>query len=105
MSPFLLSVVTAPFTTASVLLQVTSKGLGSGLEAKIKAAPQLEGHINNGIFGDNRIYQAANVQNYRDAFNKLGREGVRGLYKGNLTGILLAPSNVWVRERLYSYAG
>lgn len=30
-SPFLLSVVTAPFTTASVLLQVTNKGLGSGL--------------------------------------------------------------------------
>lgn len=30
-SPFLLSVVTAPFTTASVLLQVTSKGLGGGL--------------------------------------------------------------------------
>lgn len=45
------------------------------------------------------------MQNYRDAFNKLGREGVRGLYKGNLTGIMLAASNAWVRERLYSYAG
>jgi hypothetical protein len=31
LSPFLLSIVTSPFTTASVLLQVTSKGIGSGI--------------------------------------------------------------------------
>lgn len=31
LSPFLLSIVTGPFTTASVLLQVTNKGIGSGI--------------------------------------------------------------------------
>jgi hypothetical protein len=31
LSPFLLSIVTGPFTTLSVLLQVTNKGIGSGL--------------------------------------------------------------------------
>lgn len=30
-SPFLLSIVTGPFTTASILLQVTNKGIGNGL--------------------------------------------------------------------------
>jgi hypothetical protein len=38
-----------------------------------------------------------NANGYKEAFNKLGKEGIRGLYKGNLTGILLAASNSWVR--------
>jgi hypothetical protein len=57
----------------------------------------LERHINNGLFGDNKIYEAVNVNGYKEALNKLGKEGIRGLYKGNLTGILLAASNSWVR--------
>jgi hypothetical protein len=97
-SPFLLSIITGPFTTTSIFLQVASRKLGgSGIEAKIKAAPMLERHINNGLFGDNKIYEAVTINGYKDAFNKLGKEGIRGLYKGNLTGIMLAGSNSWVR--------
>jgi hypothetical protein len=42
-SPFLLSVVTGPLNTASIILQVTSKGQSkeSSLQAKIKAQPHL----------------------------------------------------------------
>lgn len=104
-SPFLLSIVTGPFSTLSTLLQVTNKGMGSGLQAKIKAAPLLQRHINNGVFGDNRIYEAPSVKNYRDGFSRLGKEGIRGIYKGNLTGILLAASNAWLREKMYVGAG
>lgn len=57
----------------------------------------LERHINNGLFGDNKIYEAVTIKGYKDAFNKLGKEGIRGLYKGNLTGIMLAGSNSWIR--------
>lgn len=57
------------------------------------------------MFGDNRIYEATSVKNYRDGFNKLGKEGIRGIYKGNLTGILLAASNAWLREKMYVGAG
>ncbi len=54
--PFLLSIVTGPLNTASILLQVTSKGPLSSQEIKIKTQPQWQRHIMNGIFGDNRIY-------------------------------------------------
>lgn len=66
LSPFLLSIVTAPFNTASILLQTTSKGINlSSLDTKIKAQPNLKAHIMNGIFGDNKIYQAPTLHKYR----------------------------------------
>jgi len=98
--------VTGPFTTASVLLQTTSKGLaGTGIDTKIKAQPSLQRHISNGLFGDNRIYEPPTLNGYKDTLNKLGREGIRGLYKGNFTGILLASSNAWLRGNLYKETG
>lgn len=104
-APLLLSLVTGPFTTVSVLLQVTPKtSPSSSLQAKIKAQPQLERHILNGLFGDNRIYSAPSLGGYRDALGRLGKEGLRGIYKGNLTGLLLASSNAWLRGHLYSAA-
>ena len=45
------------------------------------------------------------VKNYREGFSKLGKEGIRGIYKGNLTGMILAASNAWLREKLYVRAG
>jgi hypothetical protein len=45
------------------------------------------------------------AKNYREGFNRLGKEGIRGIYKGNVTGILLATSNAWLREKMYGKAG
>lgn len=103
--PFLLSIVTAPLATASIFMQITAKGAPSPLEAKIKAQPHLERHILNGIFGDNRIYEPPTVDGYKQALKRLGREGLRGLYKGNLTGVVMASTNTWVRSQLYNKAG
>jgi hypothetical protein len=57
------------------------------------------------MFGDNRIYEVMSVKNYREGLSKLGKEGIRGFYKGNLTAILLASSNAWLRGKLYVQAG
>ena len=103
-SPFLLSVVTGPLNTASMLMQMTSKGSPSYL-AKVKAQPHLERHIKNGIFGDNKIYEPPKLDGYREVFKKMGREGVRGLYKGNLTGVVLASSNAGMKSELYRRLG
>jgi hypothetical protein len=59
----------------------------------------------NGIFGDNKIYEPPKVYNYREAFKKLGKEGLRGLYKGNLTGVLLASGNAFMKGELYRRIG
>ena len=74
-SPFLLSIVTGPLNTASILLQVTSKGQSVDMshQAKIKAQPHLERHILNGIFGDNKIYEPPKLNGYKEVFKKLGR--------------------------------
>jgi hypothetical protein len=87
------------------LLQITAKGAPSVLENKIKMQPHLERHIINGVFGDNKIYVPPTVDGYKEAFKKLGREGLRGLYKGNLTGVIMAASNSMIRGQLYSRAG
>ena len=67
--------------------------------------PHLERHIINGVFGDNKIYVPPTVDGYKEVFKKLGREGLRGLYKGNLTGVIMAASNSMIRGQLYSRAG
>ena len=106
-SPFILSLITGPLNTASILLQVTAKGPSgdASSQAKIKAQPHLERHILNGIFGDNKIYEPPKVHGYREVFKKLGREGLRGLYKGNLTGVVLASSNAFIKSELYKNVG
>jgi hypothetical protein len=71
---------------------------------KIKSQPGLKNHIRNGIFGDNKIYQPPAYKGYSDVFSQLGREGIRGMYKGNLTGIIAASSNTYVRGYLYQWA-
>ena len=101
-SPFLLSLVTGPFSTASAFLQTTSPGITSaGVTSKLKAQPNLTQHILNGVFGDNKIYTPPSLQGYREALARLGREGVRGIYKGNLAALLLASSNASLRSYLY----
>lgn len=82
------------------MLQVTSKGQSTDVsrQAKIKAQPHLERHIINGIFGDNKIYEPPKLSGYQGVFRKLGKEGLRGLYKGNLTGVLMASSNAWIKS-------
>lgn len=99
-SPFLLSIVTGPLNTASIFLQVTAKGASSAslYQTKIKAQPNLERHILNGVFGDNKIYEPPKVAGYSDAFKRLGREGIKGFYKGNLTGVFLASGNAWIKS-------
>jgi hypothetical protein len=96
----LLSIVTGPLNTASIFLQVTAKGSSSAtlLDAKIKVQPHLERHILNGIFGDNKFYEPPRVAGYSDAFKKLAKEGLRGFYKGNLTGVFLASGNAWIKN-------
>jgi hypothetical protein len=54
-----------------------------------------------GIYGDNKIYQPAKISTYHDCFTQLGKEGIRGFYKGNLTGLLLTVSNTKLRSWLY----
>ena len=35
----------------------------------------------------------------------MGKEGIKGLYKGNLTGVIMASSNAYIKSDLYSRVG
>lgn len=58
--PITLSLITAPFMTASTLLQMTNPLLINTIESKLKHLqpndPNYK-HIKNGIFGDNKPYK------------------------------------------------
>jgi hypothetical protein len=45
------------------------------------------------------------LSGYQEVFRKLGKEGFKGLYKGNLTGVIMASSNAWVKNYLYKTLG
>lgn len=61
-------------------------------------------HIKNGIFGDKKPYKAFEFKNYIDALQQMGKEGVRGFYKGNLTTIIYLALNSKLRTELYARA-
>lgn len=61
-------------------------------------------HIKNGIFGDKKPYKAFEFKNYIDALKQMGKEGVRGFYKGNLTNIIYLGLNSKLRTELYARA-
>jgi hypothetical protein len=55
-------------------MQTTSKGPEKAIvQAKITSNPQLSRHINNGLFGDNRIYFAPTLNGYKDTLGQLGK--------------------------------
>ena len=53
--------------------------------------------------GDNIIYKPPKITNYHDGLELLGREGIRGLFKGNFTGILMNSANIQLRTFLYQF--
>lgn len=98
--PIALSFVTAPLTTASTLLQITNKPIISSIENKLKiidTKDPIVKHIKNGIFGDKKPYQAFEFRNYVETLKQMGREGLKGSYKGNLTGIIYLGTNSRLR--------
>ena len=71
------------------------------IESKLKGNQTLEKYIKLGVFGDNKIYKPKQFHGYKDGFTQLGREGLKGLYKGNLTGLIMATANTQIRTNLY----
>ena len=61
-------------------------------------------HIKNGLFGDQKPYKAFEFKNYFDALKQIGKEGIKGIYKGNLTGIIYMGLNSKLRTELYAKA-
>ena len=59
--------------------------------------------IEQGALGDNIIYKATRINNYNDAFKKLGKQGVRGFYKGVFTGLLLGSLNSKIKAESYQF--
>jgi hypothetical protein len=57
--------------------------------------------VREGFMGDNKIYQPFQFKGYHDCLTQMGKEGFRGLYKGNLTGIVLGLINNKIRMELY----
>lgn len=53
--------------------------------------------VKTGVLGDNKIYKPFEFKGYNDCLAQLGKEGVRGFYKGNLTGIILGLINARLR--------
>lgn len=102
-SPFALCLFTGPFNTASILLQVTSKPLGNIFEKKVELAGERAKLVKTGIYGDNKIFRAQEIKGYHHVLSVLGREGLRGLYKGNLIGAILSISNGKLRTESYQY--
>ena len=57
--------------------------------------------LNSGVYGDNKIFRAPEIMGYHECFTRLGKEGIRGMYKGNLTAIFLTLSNTKLRSIFY----
>ena len=72
---------------------------------KIEIAGKNNRVLNCGAYGDNKIFKAPEIISYHDCFTRLGKEGLRGMYKGNLTAILLTLSNTKLRSIFYSEWG
>lgn len=105
--PLSLSLLTGPFTTASALLQMANKPLINTVQNKLKLVDPkdpIAKHIKNGIFGDKKPYKAFEFKNYVDTLQQMGKEGLRGFYKGNLTTIIYLALNSKLRTELYSRA-
>lgn len=60
-------------------------------------AGQQNKFVRSGIFGDNKIYKPFQFKGYHDCLLQLGKEGLKGFYKGNLTGIILGLLNAKIR--------
>ena len=74
--PIGLSLVTAPFTTVSTLLQMTNRPVINTIENKLKTVDPkdpIAKHIKNSIFGDKKPYQAFEFKNYIDALKQMGK--------------------------------
>lgn len=102
-SPFALCVFTGPFNTASILLQVTAKPLGESFDKKVEMAGNKAKLVKTGIYGDNRIFRAQRIKGYNDCLSSMGKEGIRGIYKGNFIGALLSMSNAKLRTESYNF--
>ncbi len=57
----------------------------------------------SGMPGDSPNFLASKVNGYNDGFKKLGKQGIRGMYKGNLTGVLSMTLNINIKNQLYSF--
>jgi hypothetical protein len=101
LGPALLTFFTGPFSTASMLLQVADNNPNESLVRKIKTAGPQDKFVRLGVMGDNTIYKAFQFKGYQDCLAQMGKEGIRGLYKGNLLGILLGMANAMIRTSLY----
>lgn len=79
---------------------MANKPVINTVESKLKLVDPkdpIAKHIRNGIFGDKKPYKAFEFKNYIDAFKQMGKQGVKGLYKGNLTGIVFFALNSKIR--------
>jgi hypothetical protein len=86
---------------------MANKPIFSTIENKLKLVDPkdpIAKHIKNGIFGDKKPYKAFELKNYFDTLQQMGKEGVRGFYKGNLTSIIYLALNSKLRTELYSKA-
>jgi hypothetical protein len=92
---------TGPFNTAATLLQVSGKCGGEAMERKIQLAGKENVLVKEGFLGDNKIFKAFQFRGYTDCLTQMGKEGFRGLYKGNLTAIILGLFNTKIRTNLY----
>ena len=59
--------------------------------------------VKTGIYGDNKIFRAQEIKGYNHCLEVLGKEGIRGIYKGNFVGALLSLSNTKLRTESYNY--
>ena len=91
-----------------MLLQIGEKPVTDALGAKLDLLKNSKGQIRNfvkmGIFGDNKVFRAAEYRGYADCLRQLGKEGLKGLYKGALTGVILSVLNTNLRTVLYEEA-
>ena len=100
--PLSLCLLTGPFNTASILLQIADKPVINELQKKIDFLGKEDRHAKNGIYGDNKIYKATQITGYNDCFTRLGKEGIKGMYKGNLSALILTLTNTKLRTELYN---
>ena len=72
-----MGIVTIPFNTASILLQISDKpiadSLGKKLELVGKGNQRIASLLKLGIFGDNKIYRPVEYKNYSDCLRQMGK--------------------------------
>lgn len=84
-----------------MLLQITEKPVVDEFSKKVEIVGKKNRFLNCGIYGDNKIFKAPQIAGYHDCFTRLGKEGLKGMYKGNFTAILLTLANTNLRSILY----